>query len=570
MTTPLGLARQLRLSFAEFIEVKIVRDEPYTLRAYCALAKHDRLVSDERLNIWRRDHIACGSVLLIEQSTTIPPSLFDEEALLRRTRVPRIVAESASTTGPGLRQTLRALFPDEFIDLDWTSTSVNIHVAPHVPIDRDEILCNSVRLLMPFDTTSLVVSRQPSPKVAAPHNASPESRETLKSLSVDIETLTAELPTLFSSKRLDLPALPKGSATYGTVHDGVESLMQRLALFDRVYMYMPFSTADFANWVGASFEDFIDLLPTGRVIPVFAQSLDRYEPGLMSTIVDAGTPRVMHRGEHTLRLFQSFALDHPDISLVGSDAGAQLRAALDGETDPRAVLYATYYDALTQIVARMPAVAIAGQSLATALFPLAEWLDKIRRQVGLLSRDLEMVGALEHRAASEAVGGVPMSQIGNYLDSALMFIYGAEPGSNEILRVPDPEIIGRICFPDTKGLSPRQFADSFKGAPVDAMRTLMASQRVQTADGCTDLVRQFNTELIACSARPQEAYTAVAILLTVIGVFALSAPTAIAGLAMELAKQVIGRKAPGAMATFTSRTTGGTREAALLARIRRR
>jgi hypothetical protein len=346
--------------------------------------------------------------------------------------------------------------------------------------------------------------------------------------------------------------------------------MQRLALFDRVYMYMPFRRDDFMSWAGASFDDFLELLPTGRVIPVFAQSLHRYEGGLMSRILEGGAARVMLRGEHTLRLLQSFATDHPAISHVGSEAGREFRAALIGEADAHVVRCMKYYDALAEIAMCAPAVAAEGESLAIALYPLASWLDEIRKSAGLPLRDLEIVGALEHRAASESIGGVPMTQMGQYLDSALLFVYGAEPGTNKVLRVPDPEFIGRICFPDTKGLSPREFADSFVGPAVDAMRALMSSERVQTADGCTDLVRLFNRELQPFSNRPGDIYTAVAILLTVIGVFALSAPTAIAGLTMELAKRTIGRKAPGAVATFTAKATGGTREAALLARIQKR
>ena len=158
-----------------------------------------------------------------------------------------------------------------------------------------------------------------------------------------------------------------------------------------------------------------------------------------------------------------------------------------------------------------------------------------------------------------------MTQAGHYFDSCLRFAYGAEAGGNEVLRVPEPDMIGRICFPDMKGLTVREFAESFVGPRIDAMRELMASRRVQTADGSVDLVRQFNAELETYSRRATRQYFAVTSILTAVGAFAAGVPIALAYFSLELARRVTARKAPAAFATFASMMTATTREAALLA-----
>jgi hypothetical protein len=165
---------------------------------------------------------------------------------------------------------------------------------------------------------------------------------------------------------------------------------------------------------------------------------------------------------------------------------------------------------------------------------------------------------------------VPTTSVGHYLDDALRFVYAAEGAASDVVRIPDPAMIGRICFPDTTGLTPREFAETFNGPAVDAMRALMSGRRVQTADGSADLVRTFNRELETYRRRVDNEYTAIGTLLTAVGAFALGVPTALAVFSLDLARRVLGRKAPGPMAAFSAKLTGTTREAALLARIQKR
>jgi hypothetical protein len=566
MSTPLGLARELRLSFPEFLEVRVVREGPYRLRAYCAISDPAHQVPGERLVEWARSHVVAGAQLEVDQVQLMPQDLHDEEKLLQQTSVPRVVAETASPTAHGLVAVLRNLFPTEVLGVVGNSGHVTVQVHQSVPTSRDQELLATARLLMGCDPISLHIARQAPTNVASSGNA--ESSATYERLAEDRALLHDQIADAFLTESLELPPLPSGSSTYASPHDGITSLLQRLALFERVYVYVPFNVEDFPSWAGAPFDEFLAALPTGRIIPVFGQRLDRYEPGLMTKVLEAGAPRAILQGEHALRTARSFRADYPLLPEITSDAGTQVRLALAGSNDDRTKRFLAYLDALAEIMARMQGVAINGDSLVAGIAPLADWVDVAFTNAGHASRALEIGGALEHRAITESFGGVPMMQAGHYFDSCLRFVYGAEPGNGNILRVPDPKMIGRICFPDTTGLTVREFAESFSGAAVDAMRELMLSKRVQSADGSTDLVRTFNEELKVYARRAKTEYAAIATVLTVVGAFAVGVPIALATLTLELARQLGGSKAPAAFATLTSRLTHTTREAALLARVK--
>lgn len=564
MATPLGLATQLRLSFSEFVEVRIVREGPGQLRAYCALTKGIARVASDRLAVWSADHVGVGVTLLVDQVEFMPQDLDDEEDLLSRTTVPRVVAESA--TGTRVAELLCNLFPTEVADVVAVSGHLTLRLYHEVPTSRERVLLDSTRLLMGCDPLSLSVERQA--RSAQPnHGAHAESTSTYQRLADDRALLHDLVATVLTAERLVLPPLPSGAATYASVHDGVESLLQRLALFERVYVYMPFQIEDFPRWVGASHEEFLDVLSTGRVVPVFGQRLERYEPGLMTGVLEAGAPRVVLQGEHALRMARSFRADHPAIADLGCEVGIQIRSALAGNDDEGSKRFIGYLDALGEFASDFPSVAIKGDSLANALQGVSDWLDAIRVSFGHPSSALELSAALEHRAITEGIGGVPMTQVGHFFDSGIRFAYGAEPGSSDILRVPEPDMIGRICFPDTKGLRIREFAESFTGPRVEAMRELMSSRRVQTADGTVDLVRAFTDELKPYSCRAKNEYVAIVTVMTVVGAFAIGLPIALATLSLELARQMGARKAPAAFATIASKLTRTTREAALLARV---
>jgi hypothetical protein len=161
-----------------------------------------------------------------------------------------------------------------------------------------------------------------------------------------------------------------------------------------------------------------------------------------------------------------------------------------------------------------------------------------------------------------------MTQSGHYLEGYLSILYGALPSKAELLTIPDPEIVARICFPDMKGLTLAEFAATFRGPAVEAMNALIASPRVQHASPSEDLVRAFNNELRQYSRRADAAYVAVCSVLAIVGISALGVPATLAGLSIELARRVMGRKAPKALATIAAKLTGTTREGALMAQIK--
>lgn len=569
MTTPLALVRRLRDSFPKFVEVRIVREGPGSLRAYCAIADESQRVPADMIAKWSHENVPLGTWLEVEQVSQMPTELDDEEALLRRTKIRRALVEEALTNVAGLRKNLCSHFLGEVLFVDTGAGRVTVHVDPAIPESRDQEIVDTTRLLLGADPVSLQISRQISAdRDAMKPNA--ESANTYRLLAEDVALVNDHARDILGENPVALSPLPEGSSTYASVHDGVASLLSRLAMFERVYVYVPFSVEDFSTWAGTSFAEFLDVLPTGRVIPVFGQSIDRYEAGLTSRLLDAGAPRVVHRGEHALRALRALRDDYPELSIVNEEQGDALRRTVENEQEENAALYRGYLEALAEMSARLPSIALSGQTIAMAMQPLATWVDDARKQFGLPSRDLEMMTALEHRAVTLALGsGVPLSLEGHYLDPWLRWIYGAFPGKGRMLRVPEPTMIGRIAFPDTQGLSLREFARDFTGPAVKAMNELMSSERVQTADGSSDLVAAFNKELKQYSRKAKPGYVATGTILGVLGTISgLGLPATLAGFSLELIRQMVGRKDPGALATITSKLTRSTREAALLAQIR--
>jgi hypothetical protein len=567
MSTPLGLVKRMKLAFPEFVDIRIVREGPYRLRTFCELATNAAPVAQPRLDEWMNRNRVAGSVVAVDQVVVMPEELDDDTALLQRTTLRRIVVEEANVTGDGLRKGLCEHFPGEVVDVGDSVGKIIVHVGSDLAVEREQPIIDATRLLLPCDPVGIEIERRSSSRPAI--MAAPESTTTYQRLAEDTAFLHEHLPNVLGDQPIPFAqSLPDGASTYASPHDGVQSLMHRLALFERVYVYLPLKRGDFPQWVGNSIDEFLASLPTGRVVPVFGHKLDRYDAGLVSAVLDAGAPRVVLHGEYALRTIKSFCSEHRILSLIGTDAGAQLRRELATENDESVAPFRGYVEAIADIAERLGYVTINGPALAVAWDPLAQWLDATVQHFGLPSRALELCTAIEYRAIAESFDSVPVSQLGHYLDGYLRFIYGALQGDTDVLRIPDPTLIARICFPDTTGLSVEEFARTFVGPRVEAMRALMATRRVQTADSCDDMVRAFNEELSQYARRAGDGYTAVGVLLGVAGlVGGLGVPALLAGLSLELAKRVLARNSPSMFATLTARLTGTTREGALLARI---
>jgi hypothetical protein len=94
MSTPLRLARDLRLAFPQFHDVRIVRERPWVLRAYCVITP-GREAPAADVEQWVQRHHMATTMFHVEQVTALPPELIDEEVLLRRTKLKRVVVEEA-------------------------------------------------------------------------------------------------------------------------------------------------------------------------------------------------------------------------------------------------------------------------------------------------------------------------------------------------------------------------------------------------------------------------------------------------------------------------------------------
>jgi len=181
-------------------------------------------------------------------------------------------------------------------------------------------------------------------------------------------------------------------------------------------VFIPFRAEDFPKWAGASFDEFIATLPTGRIVPVFAHNPERYEAALISKIVDAGTPRVVLNGEMTLRTIGSFVNEHPLVPFLHTDRSGvrDLRAKVEEVGDSRLGVALGYIDAVTDIVDHLGGLAVSGPSLSMGWQPVANWLiGELAERFGFPSVELEMGVAIDHQLKTRAIGGRPMSQMGS-------------------------------------------------------------------------------------------------------------------------------------------------------------
>jgi len=573
VSSPLGIVRALQAEFSEFREVRIVREGAGSLRAYCVIDSKSP-VAVSRIDEWVAANHVLGTHLEIEQVTTLPMNLTDEEELLRRTDLKRIEVENADVTTSGLARALQTHFPTEVVGVsDGNSGRVVIYLAEIVSPVREQEILAAARLLMACDVQTLVASRQVAgPRILGTKPLS-ESVEAMAHLEADRAMLEDYLPDTLEGESLkSLQGLPAGTSTYASPFDGVKSLHQRLALFDRVYFHVPFKVEEFPAWAGVAFDEVLAALPTGRVVPVLRHTPDRYEAGLISRILEGGAPRVIFHGEAMLRAVSTFVAENPLVSKfhTGDNEARELRLALRGAQDEALKIPFSYVEAMASIASALPRLALAGPSIGMAWHPLAQWLDTfVAQRFGIPSRDLELGTAVDHRVATLSFEGAPMSQSGHYLDGYLAFVYGLHAGKCELLSVPDPTIIGRISMPNMAGVSLCEFAETFHGPAVDAMHALMTSPRVAAASSSDELLVEFEKELRQYSRRASDAYTAVCTLFTVVGLWGpIGIPAALIPLSLELARRVLGRRAPGALANIAAKITGTTREAALLARVR--
>ena len=513
-----------------------------------------------------------GVAVQVEEVESLPNDLEDEERLLKRTNLKRIVVENSSPTRLGMQRTLVASFPGEVAEVIDGVGRIRIVVCGAVEVARAAEIEAAARLVSACDFNGIEIVRQSTQQPATLTRG--HSASTVKKLAHDRAQLEDYLTDSLEGRKVQFEdELPTGSSAFASPLDGVDSLLQRLALFERVYLAVPLRLEDFAPQTGASIEDVLAALPTGRIVPVLHQSPDRYERGVIDRVLDSGAPRVLLRGELFLRTTSAFVDEHPMLSYFLSDGEAMrptrqiLRSAADSE--PRLQPALGYVEALADVSSRIGMTALNEHSVALGLQPLAEWLDSnLGAKLGLPSRDLELGAAIELRTMARAVEATAMSAKGHYLDGYLQLLAGTSPGNSELLSIPDPTIIGRVCFPDLTGLTLKKFAEEFRGPSVAAMRALVASPRVQGATGTKDLVAAFNTELRTYSRRADGELVATAILLGVAGlVGSLGVPAFLAGLSIELSRRLLGRKTPRLFAAITSRMTGATREAALLARI---
>ena len=229
MSTPLRLARDLRLAFPQFRDVRIVREEPYQLRAYCVISPGSPAPELE-VHKWIQANHSMGTMFVAEQVPGLPPGLVDEEELLHRTNLKRVVVEEAIVTLEGVKRNLLIQFPEDVLDVTEVAGGLAVHISSQTTVEREKVILDATRLFMSCDVASLTTTRQAPPEKSPRLSGQPESAAARALLAEDRAFLEDHLQEAMAGIEPPFAApLPSGSSTYASPHDGIQSLHQRIA-----------------------------------------------------------------------------------------------------------------------------------------------------------------------------------------------------------------------------------------------------------------------------------------------------------------------------------------------------
>jgi len=573
MATPLYLRRAILVTFPELTGAWIRYVAPFHLALEYAVRDGCKVCPQALREFVARNHDA--SLLVEIREVPDDPNRSDDAiALLRTSRLPLDAVEDAWTSKRDVLNELSGRWPGLIVSADVLDRrEVVVFVLPATPPEVREEIAAAVRVLISFSSKTVAIRNAASPSV--PRRRFASFSDAAARLLTDDQSLLDEFATpVLHGEGLPraLTPLPDGSATYTMVAPGVVGLKSRLALHDRVLVAMPRQEAEMPKKYGVSFDEFLAAVSTGRLVPVFGFPPEAYDPFLIDSVVDAGAPRVILRGEQRLRELASFVADNPAAAMIarGDEDARGVHADLR-QNQPESLATAVL-DALATIVGHARMLAKRNQSMAPAWHPMVRLLDgMVQRTFGLPPRELELSFAMFTKQLCDALGTVAVCNENDVLHPYLTAVYGAHAGQFEKTVFPEPESLGQLLLGAPERMTLAEFATAFDGAAVQRMRSLMRSPKMTQADDMKAAIRDLDAEARAFRGRGGQSYAGALVVLSLasgvpqLGTIGLWAT--VASLAIEGARRFFSRTRASRfdkLAAFLSRSSV---EAVMLAKI---
>jgi hypothetical protein len=270
---------------------------------------------------------------------------------------------------------------------------------------------------------------------------------------------------------------------------------------ERVYVEMPRTTAEVAQRYQVEWSDFVDALSTKRIFPVFREPAKNYEDGMIDVVLDA-TSEVILPGEARLNELAAFVANIPLLELACTLDERWRATHAFVRQDPEFARVVPVFDAIAETAARARLVARRAEEMAKVWAPLVFTLEKLFRSPAAERRELELLSAVEVTTAAGAVRARPVVAAGDLIGDYVRWMHGIpnvpSTSAAEPPIVEAPPVVAELVLARTDGISLRQFATSFDGAAIRAMRKLMQSPRLigrpvaEVVDEWTREVHEFN------------------------------------------------------------------------------
>lgn len=482
METPFGLRRCLLLNFPEVVAATVSPSRQSILVRYVPNAAG--LPDHSTLAEWVRTNKTAGIGMQVERVTAVDPADLPKQQL-GGLNLPVDVAEDVSINVDGIVRHLRRRWPDDFVRLEEGIGRVFVVVSSSSSVEIRSAMSREVSAMLHGVSVETEVDRKNAPRVYA------KSRTELR-LHEDWDLMHARCDDAVSGRHV-----PKERESGVYAYRPIEpaSLYCHLAIAERVYVEMPRTTAEMASRYQVEWSDFVDTLSTKRLLPVFREPAENYEAGMIDVVLDTTTDVILP-GEARLNELATFVTTLPLLELACNLDERWRAAHAFVRHDPASARVVPIFDAIAETAARARMVARRGDVMAKVWAPLVFTLEELFRSSAAKRRELELLSAVEVTTSAGALGARPVLAAGDLIGDYVRWIHGTpnpKPSSDPPI-VEEPPVVAELIVARTNGISLRQFATSFDGAAIRAMRKLTQSPRL-VGRPVADVVQEWAREV---------------------------------------------------------------------------
>lgn len=492
MDTPLGLRRHLLLIFPEVRAATVSFERGHTLEVRYLPTK-EGLPNHELLWKWLEANRTAGVGATLKRVESIATEDMPE-ALLSGGTMPLDVAEDAAINMNGMIEHMQRRWPQQFVRFDPGLGVMNLVVAQGTSDEVTALMAREITLLLHGVRVNISVDTM--------HRVRPHVRS-----AAELRLLEDwdEMHSLSHKAACgDYVPPQRAPGVFAFLPLETTPLFCHLAVAERVYVEMPRTMAEVRARHGVEWVDLLDTMSTNRIVPVFRQTSDRYEPGMLESALDAGM--CVLPGTSRLNELAAFAAENPGFALASKlDERWRMLHALV-RAHPKTQVVRPIFDAIAASAAGARYVARQRDLISRAWAPYVFAVEKALHP-GEDRRELEVLSAVEVSLAARGCGVRPIVPDGDLIGQYVRWLHGVRPKATttqETTFVEEPPVVASVIMSRIDGISLAQFARSFDGAAIQAMHKLIQSPQL-VGQSVSDVVATWGRELHAFNGKRRRA-----------------------------------------------------------------